>query len=43
MVFVFKKVFAYKKMLLGFGYQTPKTAGLYVVPIKSYSKNNRVS
>ena len=37
-----RKDFAHKKMLLGLGYQTVKTAGLYLVPIKSYSKNNQV-
>ena len=37
-----RKAFAYENMLLGLGYQTVKTAGLYLVPIKSYSKNNWV-
>jgi hypothetical protein len=40
--FFLRKYFAYENMLLGLGYQTLKTAGLYLVPIKSYSKNIRV-
>jgi hypothetical protein len=35
----FSEHFAYKNMLLGVGYQTLKTAGLYHVPIERYSKN----
>jgi hypothetical protein len=38
----FRKDFAYENMLLGLGYQRLKTAGLYLVPIKIYSKNNRL-
>jgi hypothetical protein len=38
--FSFRKDFAYENMFLGVGYQTLKIAGLYLVPIKSYSKNN---
>jgi hypothetical protein len=37
-----RKNFAYENMLLGLDYQTLKTAGLYLVPIKSYSKNNHL-
>jgi hypothetical protein len=40
--FFLRKNFAYENMLLGPGYQMLKTAGLYLVPIESYSKNNRL-
>jgi hypothetical protein len=40
--FFLRKNFAYENMLLGLGYQMLKTAGLYLVSIKSYSKNNRL-
>ena len=35
-----RKDFASEKMLLRLGYRTAKTAGLYLVPSKSYSKNS---
>ena len=40
--FSFAKIFASKRMLLDLGYQTLKTAALYLVPVRSYSKNNRL-
>ena len=40
--FFLRNYFAYEHMRLGLGYQTVKTAGLYLVPIKRYSKNNRL-
>ena len=35
-----RKVFASEKMPLHVGCRTPKTAGLYLVPSKSYSQNS---
>jgi hypothetical protein len=37
-----RKDFAYENMFLGLGYRMLKTTGLYLVPIKSYSKHNRL-
>ena len=41
--FFLRKKFSYDNMLLGLGYRMLKTADLYLVPLKSYSKGNRLS
>lgn len=41
--YITKKYTFSVKMLLSLGYQTVKIAGLYLVPMKSYSKRDRLS
>ena len=40
--FFLREMFAYENVPMGLGYRMLKTAGLYIVPVKSYSKNNQV-
>ena len=40
--FCLRKIFAYENMSMGLGYEMLKTAGLYLVPIETYSKNIRL-